>query len=46
MDPDKSHLEKIGVGLYTEEFERGYDKEKVSGKGVLQRQVVTWSVTR
>ena len=46
IDPDKSHLEEIGVGLYRERFGRGYDREQVSWKGALQHQVVTWRLIR
>ena len=37
IDPDKSHLEEIGVGLYRRRgFGKGYDKEVVSWKGALR----------
>lgn len=40
IDPDKSHLEEIGVGLYGERFGRGYDREEVSWEGALQHHGV------
>lgn len=46
IDPDKSHLEEIVVGLYKEGFGRGYGKEEVSWRGALQHQVVTWRLIR
>lgn len=46
IDPDKSHLEEIEVGLYGKGFGQGKDKEEVSWEGALQHQVFTWCLIR
>lgn len=33
IDPDKSHLKEIEVGLYGEGFGQGNDKRRFPGKG-------------
>lgn len=46
IDPDKSHLEEIGVGLFGGRFGRGYDNEEVSWKGAFQDQVIILGLIR